>query len=502
MKYKAIDIMKTFSGKDIEKCREFMNSRYLNKSTKVAKLYESLILRHPHYDTSKFSEEVLSKEVSPHLKYNRSSMKNLFADLSEALDHFLVLEEFSLRKFEISDILREAYFKRMQWKYIVKNFEKSERELDKKRQIITDYFLHKQKISTDKLNNLSFNKPKSGAAYSKEFYRIVDERAENITGFFAKELIRLHENLEALRRTFSDDKDSFMNGLFEIVDFVRLTELLQNKSSNRSNSKFFEIYNAMLICFSDFEDEKHYTKYKNLIFSNVKLLVADEMNFHLIRLVRYCMEKIEKAKTADIFDRELLNVYKFILENCYYKHSTADSIPVELYRTIILQCLKLKEFDYALRVINNHRNELPADRRENMHLYATALYDFHTGNFRQALSNCQKVKLNHFVLKFELKNLMLMIFFELGLESDARSVIDSYRHFFSNNEIISNSEVRKQKAFIEVITNLFAYRNAKDNSKGYQLKKLFENELPNKKWVEEKLTELGIYYQRYKKGER
>ena len=90
----------------------------------------------------------------------------------------------------------------------------------------------------------------------------------------------------------------------------------------------------------------------------------------------------------------------------------------------------------------------------------------------------------------------------MGLESDARSVIDSYRHFFSNNEIISNYEFRKQKAFIEVITNLFAYSNAKDNSKGYQLKKLFENELPNKKWVEEKLADLGISNQRNKRGKK
>ena len=142
MKFKAIDIMKTFSGKDIERCREFMNSKYLNKSTKVAKLYESLLLRHPDYDTSKFSEECLSKEISPHLKYNRSSMKNLFADLSEVLDQFLVLEEFSLRKYEISDILREAYFKRRLWKCFVKNYEKSEYDLDKSRQIITDYFFY------------------------------------------------------------------------------------------------------------------------------------------------------------------------------------------------------------------------------------------------------------------------------------------------------------------------------------------------------------------------
>ncbi|MBK6877446.1 MAG: hypothetical protein IPG99_13610 [Ignavibacteria bacterium] len=109
------------------------------------------------------------------------------------------------------------------------------------------------------------------------------------------------------------------------------------------------------------------------------------------------------------------------------------------------------------------------------------------------------MKLNHFVLKFELKNLMLMIFYELDLETDARSVIDSYRHFFANNEIISKSEMRKQKAFIEVITNLFAYKHTKDNSHGFQLKKLFENELPNKKWVEEKLTELKIVNQHIKK---
>jgi len=502
MKFKAIDIMKTFSGKDIERCREFMNSKYLNKSTKVANLYESLLLRHPDYDTSKFSEECLSKEISPHLKYNRSSMKNLFADLSEVLDQFLVLEEFSLRKYEISDILREAYFKRRLWKCFVKNYEKSEYDLDKSRQIITDYFFYKQKISTDKLNNLSLNKPKSGAAYSKEFNQIVDERAENITGFFAKELIRLHENLEALRRTFSDDKDSFMNGIFEVIDFVRLTEFLQDRSGNRNTSKFFEIYNAMLICFSEFENEKHYAKYKNLIFSNIKLLTDDEMKFHLIRLIRYCMEKTEKSNSSDLFDRELLSIYKFILENSYYKHLTADFIPVELYRTIILQCLKLKEFDYALRIINDYKKELPPDRRENMHLYSTALYDFHTGKFKEALNSCQKVKLNHFVLKFELKNLMLMIFYELGLETDARSVIDSYRHFFSNNEIISKSEMRKQKAFIEVITNLFAYKHTKDNSHGFHLKKLFENELPNKKWVEEKLTEFKILNQHHKKRKK
>ncbi len=493
MNYKAIDILKTLSKDELENCRLFMHSKYLNRSLKVAKLYDSLISFHPDFDCSKLTEENLCKEVSPHLKYNKSSMKNLFADLAEALEKYFILEELSGRKYEYNDLLREAFFNRKLWKYLVRNIKNSERDLNSSNELGTDYFIHNYKVSTDKLNYLSTNKPKSGEGYFKEFNEISDERAKYIAGFFAKEMIRQYENLQANNRALREDhNDGFIKHLFETVDFEKLTVFLQNKSNGKLYSKLFGIYNAMFLCYSDIENAENYYRYKKLVMANIKSLSEDEVRFHLIRFVSYCMMKIETTEQNDIFDKELFNVYSFILKNKYYKFRFAQYMPVEFYRTIILQSLKLKKFDFALNIINGYKKELHPERRENMHLYACALYSFHSGNFEQALGHCQRVKLNHFALKSDLKILMLMICYELGLESGARSIIDSFRHFVSKNEILSQAERRKHKAFIDVIAKLFLLKQTGNLAYGYELKKLLESDLPNKKWVEEKLLDLKV----------
>ncbi len=493
MNYKAIDILKTLSADELEDCRLFMQSKYLNRSLKVAKLYDSLMSYYPDFNCSKTTEEILCKEVSPHLKYNKSSMKNLFADLSEALERYLILKELSCRKHESNDLLREEFFKRKLWKYLARNINNTERDLANSNELGTDYFLHKYRVSTDKLNYLSINKPKSGEVYFSEFNEISDERAKNITGFFAKEMIRQYENLQANNRALRDDhNDGFIKHLFETVDFEKLTLFLQSKSNGKLYSKFFGIYNAMFLCYSDIDNIENYYRYKKLVLANIKSLSEDEVRFHLIRFVSYCMMKIETSVKDSIFDEELFNVYNFILKNGYYKFRFTQNMPVEFYRTIILQSLKLKKFDYALNIINGYKKDLHPERRENMHLYACALYNFYSGNFEEALSHCQRVKLNHFALKIDLKSLMLMICYELDQEISANSIIDSFRHFITNNRILSVAERRKQKSFIEVITKLFMLRRSGNLSYGYELKKLIANDLPYKKWIEEKLLDLKV----------
>ena len=499
MKYKAIDILKTLTPEELDNCGLFMHSKYLNKSQKVAKLYDSLIAFYPDFDCTQLNEERLSKEVSPHLNFNKSSMKNLFADLSEALERFFVIELLQQKKHESNDLLREAFFTKGLWKYLERNINNTERDLSKSKELGTGYFLHQYKVSTDKLNFHSINRPKSGEGYFREFNDISDERAKYITGHFAKEIIRQYENLQANNRALRDDhNDGFIKHLFEIVDFEKLTSFLQSKSNGKLYSKFFSIYNAMFLCYSDLKNPDNYFHYKRLVTGNIKSLSEDEVRFHLIRFVSYCMMKVESSHHDKIFEQELFDVYSFILKNKYYKMNVSQYMPVEFYRTIILQSLKLKKFDFALNIIKKSKKELHPDRRENMHLYACALYDFYSGNFEEALKHCQMVKLNHFALKSDLKNLMLMICYELGHEAGANSIIDSFRHFVSNNNILSIAERKKHKAFINVISKLFLLQETGNVSYLYELKKLLEGDLPNKKWVEEKLADLNLFKKRIK----
>lgn len=103
-------------------------------------------------------------------------------------------------------------------------------------------------------------------------------------------------------------------------------------------------------------------------------------------------------------------------------------MPVEFYRTIILQSLKLKEIDYARHIMEKYTDKIHIDKRENMRLYATAIINFYEKQFDEAMENCQKVKLNHFLLKFEIRDLMLMTAYEKGLDGNMRTMLDAYRH--------------------------------------------------------------------------
>lgn len=492
MKYKAIDILRTLDSAEFRDCIKFMESPLLNSSPKVAKLFELLSEFYPAYDLSGFTEEKINKVISPHLEFNKSSIKNLFADLAEALEEFLIIRNFSVRTFEKMDILREEYFKRKLWKHFNKVIQKSELMLEKNNRIGTDHFLDKYRLYSDKFNFLSMNKPKNGSEYAKEFREILDERAKNIAGFFTKEMIRQYENLLAMTRTFGDNGNSdFMKRIFEVIDFEELTDFMLKSAGSKSNALIFSLYNAMFRCFSEFEESRNYFRYKDLLLKNIKLLSMDEVRFHLIRLVRYCLSKSEGGVNSE-FERELLDVYKYILDNEYYKTGITDYMPVEFFRSIILQALKMKDYDYAEHIIETRKKELHPARRENMELYAKAHMNFHRGYFDDALENCLKTKLDHFVLKFELKDLMLMISYETKAEAGIRSQLDAYRHLLRNDCILSKPEKKKYRNFLNAIACLFSVRNSKRISDCYEIEKMLENEMTNRVWVQEKLKEMKL----------
>ncbi|MBX7041847.1 MAG: hypothetical protein K1X85_03000 [Ignavibacteria bacterium] len=499
MNYKAIEILKSLTKSELSDCATFMNSAYTNPSPKVAALFSKLVVYHPEFQMDGVTEESLSKEIAPHLKYNRSSMKNLFADLAEALDAYLISINLA-KKIPIKwDLLREEYFRRDLWKLMEKNIKTAEKYLQNPESFGADHFLDSSNLLVDKCNWLAVTKLKSGGNYANEFNTFLDERAMYIAGFFVKELVRQYENVLTVNRTFSPPpQKSFTEKLFEAIDFESLIKLFVREAKGSHLSATFEIHEAMFKCFSDTGDEANYFRYKKVLMKLLGILNSHDVRFHLIRLVKYCMNKIDEHGGISTFDRELFNVYKFILEKGYYKPGVAAHIPVELYRTIILQSLKLKEFGYARYIIENFRNEIPADKRDNMDLYARALLCFHSNQYDEAMENCQKVKLNHFLLKFEIKDLMLMTAYEKGLDGTMRSLLDTYRHLLRNDSTLSKKEKAKYRNFLTAVSKLYSVRNSGNISECAEIERLLENDISNKVWLIEKVKELNSAAKRKK----
>ncbi|MDQ3021348.1 MAG: hypothetical protein M3R36_12375 [Bacteroidota bacterium] len=492
---KVVDILKTFTGEDIKRFRDYLNSPFFNRSEKLARFYEAIMAFYPAFNSKFFNEEKLLKKISPDLAFNKSTVLNLFSDLFEAAENYLMYINFQKKEIESKDYLRDELFKRKLNRSLEISLSKHNAVLKGVKNFNSDYFINMFKLSTDLINYNIINKNKSKGSSIEWHVAMQAERGKYITYFFVKEMIRAYDNLLTMDKTFRIEREkNFVFKLFNIVEFEKLLKLVVSDSGNDEHSKIFELYLALFLTFSKFDNEKYYYNYKKLYLRNLKYFSIDEIRFHNGRLLRYCMLKSSNKTISDKFDKERFDIYNFLLDNGYYKSSVSDYIPVELYRPILLLSLKLKKYKWSFEFIKKYRMKIHPDRRENMYHFSCAEYYFSRGRYAEAMKSFHKVKLNHFMLKVDLKDLMLMTYYELGLYENALSLIDTYRHFLSNDTTLSITEKKKCKNFINIIKLMIKYRTSESFSTKYLIENELKNELPYKDWLEEKILEMDAIY--------
>ncbi len=314
---------------------------------------------------------------------------------------------------------------------------------------------------------------------------------------FAKETWVNYDSLMTINTNYDiKEEKNFVLKLFKIVNFEDLMKVLISNSENKSYTASFELNLSLYSLFSGYENEENYFNYKKLITKNVHLLGSDDINFHFARLITYCMMKRSEKNTSIDFQNELFSVYKYMLLKEYYKMSLNTFLPVELFRIILKHGLEMKKYKWTLEFIKKHYSKLHPDRKMNMYHYSLAEYYFHTKRFELSMKNFQKVQLNHFMLKIDIKNLMLMTYYELGLYEPALSLIDTYKHFLTNNDTLTDQFKKKMKNFILVIHKMILYKTSSNPMTKYLIKKNMVHDIPYKAWLEEKFLELDDGYKK------
>ncbi len=491
MRNKTTEILKTFSKDEINEFGKFVASPYFNENSKVARLFEVISRFHPDYESRFLTDEAVYRKVNPDLTFNKLTFKKMFSGLNSVLEKYMVQKNFEQKPFEYYDNMFDAMLTRNLQRHSGKCIENCEEVLGSESALNSNYFLYGFKHSTNLANYLISTKPRNSSVEIERVAEALSDRGYNVTGFFVKEITRCFDNILTLDKNFDINKDKyFVWKLFSTVDFPKLFEFMRLNAKNKIESAVCEVYCAWYLAFSEFENESHYSGYKSLIFSSRKYFSHDEMRFHILRLMRYCLMKIAESKRTDKFEKELFEIYVTFTEKGYYKTSVSDHLSVEAFRPIVQLGLKLKKYKWTLEFINKFKNKLPPDRRKNMFHYASAMYFFHTGNHGDSMMHSQKVEFDHFLFKLDLRDLMLMTYFEMRAFESALSQIDTYKHFLSNDKALSIAEKKRHRNFIDIVQKLIEHIHEPDDFTLMKIENIRKGEYSNKEWISEKMDEL------------
>jgi len=480
---KLVQILRTFSKEEIKEFEKFVASPYFSRGRDLNPFYKLLKFYHPDFNNPNFTKEKIFRKLYPDEKYNKSTAENvlrvLSSELTKLAEEFLSAELAKSNRFRNRINLLDALIDKNLDKLFAKLFSDSLKNIDK----LTGEFYGMQFVDLyyfymlDLKNNFSNNRVDKGHIECNIYLLI----------FFFQCASNLIDNSRKRNNnhniiTGDDTVEQFMKNF----DFKSFISYLNSKNGIKKKDKdLLEmcLYNFMLTL--DKDNVNLAAKTEKLFYKHRRLFNDDtKFNFYAV------IHNVYSGRN----DKVKLNIlYNKILEDDICSAEKGAQFSFVLYRLILQNFTDLNKLADAESFITKYTPHLNSDKKESFYNFGFALIEFKRNNFDKALEYISKVEMLFILFKYDIRNLYLMIYYELDYSDEAYSLLDSYKHFLKNNKSVSDERRGTNDRFAGWYRKLLSAKLSGNRSDLSTIKKQIteDKKIVHKEWLLEKFEELN-----------
>ncbi len=224
---------------------------------------------------------------------------------------------------------------------------------------------------------------------------------------------------------------------------------------------------------------------------NIILEIADILSDNLLytffsHLNIYYLMNL--STNSEDLTRDFFENYKFMIEKGLYDRTGNRFINYTEYRTILNYGVRLKEIDWLEIIIEKFKDHHEEEIKDSLYNYSLALINFEKKKYDVSLKLISKIKVNEVIMKLDVDMLLLLIYFDLNYVDTALSLIDSMRHFISNEKYFSNSVKENHHNFLKYYRIILMNKNNCEKQDLFELRNelLKCTNLRRKYWLLEK----------------
>jgi tetratricopeptide (TPR) repeat protein len=194
-----------------------------------------------------------------------------------------------------------------------------------------------------------------------------------------------------------------------------------------------------------------------------------------------------------------LELHHYLLEKEILLNN--GKLPEWDFKNIVTVALRAGETSWAEKFINDYKNSLPEEVRENAYCYNKAAYYHSVGRFEEAMQLLQEVDFTDESYQVGSKIILLKSYFEMGEYNAAISLIDAFRRQIERSKTMSAYRKQSNINLLIAAKKIFKFQRAFDYSSKTVLKKYLKSietskqklqPMANVDWVEEKLKSMKI----------
>ncbi len=482
-----LGILSKFTPKEFKEFGEFVKSPFFNKNIHVKHLYDYLKKFYPEFKDKKLDKEVVFENLFHGKKYNDGFLRTVIYNLGKLAEDYLAYINF--RKDDLNrgmNLLKELNERKLE-KVFLKYYSEIEEDINAVTYQDPDYFLKKYELQNQKEIYMDWSKFKQ-----KDFKNYT----ENTVTYIEDELTSYYIAKALNHYRFMLDKNMYekLDYNYEFIEHI-MDYLLTKDNYFKEKLKIKLHLNEVLLIKN--KKEENYRILKDiLISSSGKLTRSDLYSLHNI-LQSYCVyQGYNNSPLPDgkAYTQERFELYKVCLEQNLYaaeEHIYFDDL---MFGNIVGTAISVKQFEWVEEFIEQYKGSISPDNSEVVINYSYARLLFNKGDFEKALWHLNTIKtIRHIQYKLPVRDLTLMLFYEMNMHSQSVYQIDSYRHFLNNNKSsLSEERFNRILNFLKFYTRLLKLKEKRSLKEIMKLKEDIEStgNTLEKFWLLKKTGEL------------
>jgi len=452
-----ISILKSFSKNELRKLRDFLTSPYFNCNRSIISLYDLLVEAHPTFRAINLYSSEVYQSIYGSANFSHATMRNLVFRLTQLVNRFLTIESLDKNNKLALNLLLEELNRRYLKTSFLKNFKKAEKFLKSGDTLLGSDFLYSYFFEANRYNFYQIHDSVLRNKTVRKHLKSVNDAELFLTIFYVSELTCAYLNSLAYSLNHGVDESSiYGKNLLDNLNIENIRKLSRKRSKY---SLMLKIYSCLLKTFQYLESEEYFFQYLKLIDKYRKVLDRNEASFHYSKIVNYCILKENMKSSKTDFGPILFKTYNAILDNKYYKNDKHGYLPVSLYRAILFLGLKLRKFNWIKNFIYEYSKEVPPFEVDNVFNFASAYYNYEMNKNEEALDYINKISVDYFIFKYDLKNLTLKICYELEYWELSLSNINSFKQMLNKELILSNNVKMLYFNFLRFLKQLILFNS-------------------------------------------
>lgn len=459
---KLIQLLETFTSKEMRAFAAFLNSPYYNKNQELVQFFAALKRYHPDFTKLAGGKEKLFARLYPKVSYEDKKMRYLMSDLLRLAQQFLLAESDGKASLEESLRLLKEYSDRGLSKHYDNLSERVHHQLGSSSSHSVEFF--HQKLLVNEVQERHS---------TQQGVRVMNDdpqqASDDLNRYFVLKKLKYSCNML--------NRQAVVKGEY-VLDLP--DDWMQWISRNNYwDEEIIRAYSFVFEMLSTVDATSAFEQLQNWLLNNKEgFALGDLKELHLYA-INFCAKKIRQGH--DQYTNDALRLYLngiqggALLENGFFSPWS--------FGNVVKLALRLERYDWIEAFMNDHETYLHEQFRANTMLYNRAELYCYKGEFKKALHLLIQVEFSDLSYHLGSRIMLSKIYYELGEEEALLSLLEAFSKFLKRHKKMSEGIRQTCANFCDCLQSI-----VRGKTEGLEEKILNLPLLTDRDWLIEKLS--------------